>query len=90
MSLADKVAIVTGGSSGIGKAIALELAKHSASVVIDYVSHPNAIEALEQEIVALGDRVIGVEADVSKLDDLQKLVASAVKRLSDVIRAGEV
>src|SRR5580704_11279963 len=89
MSLADKVAIVTGGSSGIGKAIALELAKHSPSVVIDYVSHPNAIEALEQEIVALGDRVIRVEADVSKLDDLQKL-ASAVKRLSDVIRAGEV
>jgi hypothetical protein len=62
MSLANKVAIVTGGNSGIGKAIVLELAKNGASVVIDYVSHPDATEALEQEIVALGDRVIGVEA----------------------------
>ena len=84
MSLANKVAIVTGGNSGIGKAIALELAKHGASVVIDYVSHPDATEALEQEIVALGGRVIGVEADVSKLDDLQKLVASAVKNFGHV------
>ena len=81
MSLANKVAIVTGGNSGIGKAIALELAKHSASVVIDYVCHPDATEALEREIVALHDRVIGVEADVSKLDDLQKLVTSAVGNL---------
>ncbi len=84
MSLASKVAIVTGGNSGIGKAIALELAKHGASVVIDYVSHPEATEALEQEIVALGDRVIGVEADVSKLVDLQKLVGSAVENFGHV------
>ena len=84
MSLANKVAIVTGGNSGIGKAIALTLAQHSASVVIDYVSHPDATEALELEIVALGDRVIGVEADVSKLDDLQKLVASAVENFGHV------
>jgi glucose 1-dehydrogenase len=84
MSLANKVAIVTGGNSGIGKAIALVLAKHGASVVIDYVSHPEATEALEQEIVALGDRVIGVEADVSKLDDLQKLVGSAVEKFGHV------
>ncbi len=84
MSLANKVAIVTGGNSGIGKAIALTLAQHSASIVIDYVSHPDATEALELEIVALGDRVIGVEADVSKLDDLQKLVASAVENFGHV------
>ena len=45
---------------------------------------PSATEALEQEIVALGDRVIGVEADVSKLDDLQKLVASAVENFGHV------
>ena len=74
MSLANKVAIVTGGNSGIGKAIVLELARQGACVVIDYVSHPEATDALEAQIAALGECVIGVQADVSKLDDLQRLV----------------
>jgi glucose 1-dehydrogenase len=78
MSLKDKVAIVTGGNSGIGMAIALGLAKAGASVVIDYVAHPEATEALEREIAALGDRAIGIEADVSRIDDLQRLVEAAV------------
>ena len=80
MSLANKVAIVTGGNSGIGKAIVLELAKQGACVVIDYVSHPEATEALEARIAALGECVIGVQADVSKLDDLQRLVSAAVDK----------
>src|ERR1700730_15432186 len=80
MSLANKVAIVTGGNSGIGKAVALELAKQGASLVIDYVSHPDSAEAVEAEITALGAQVIGVQADVSKLDDLQRLVAAAVDK----------
>ena len=80
MSLKNKVAIVTGGNSGIGKAIVLELARQDASVVIDYVAHPEATEALEQQIARLGDQSIGVNADVSKLTDLQKLVDAAVRR----------
>ena len=84
MSLANKVAIVTGGNSGIGKAVALELARQGASVVIDYVSHPEATDALETQITALGASVIGVQADVSKLDDLQRLFASAVEKFGHV------
>ena len=42
MSLANKVAIVTGGNSGIGMAIVLELARQGANIVIDYVAHPEA------------------------------------------------
>jgi glucose 1-dehydrogenase len=78
MSLDGKVAIVTGGNSGIGQAIVLELARLHANVVIDYVCHPEATEALEQQVAKLGDRSIGVEADASKLADLQMLVDKAV------------
>ena len=74
MSLKNKVAIVTGGNSGIGKAIALELANQGANIAIDYISHPEATEELEQQIVSLGDQAIGVQADVGQVSDLQRLI----------------
>ncbi len=80
MPLKNKVAVVTGGNSGIGQAIVLELARRNASVVIDYVAHPEATEALEQQIAKLGDQSIGVDADVSQLAGLQKLIDEAVRR----------
>ena len=81
MSLEGKVAIVTGGNSGIGKAIVLALAGAGAGVVVDYVANPDATEELEQQVVALGTKAIGVDADVSKVADLHRLVEAAVARL---------
>jgi glucose 1-dehydrogenase len=79
MSLKSKVAIVTGGNSGIGQAIVLELASQEASIVIDYVVRPEATEALKRQVSKLGGQSIGIAADVSKCADLEKLVDAAVK-----------
>src|SRR6476469_8038419 len=84
MSLEGKVAIVTGGNSGIGKAIVLALAKNGADIVIDYVANPQATEDLEKQVIALGEKAIGVEADVSKVADLQRLIDTAVKEFGRV------
>jgi glucose 1-dehydrogenase len=80
MSLKNKVAIVTGGNSGIGQAIVLELARQGASIVIDYVVHPESTDTLEQQIAKLGSQSIGVRADVSNVADLQKLVDAAASK----------
>jgi len=78
VALTGRVAVVTGGNSGIGKAIVLALAAQGATIVIDWVADEQATEALEAQVRALGDKVLGVKADVSKVADLERLVASAV------------
>ena len=84
MTLSGKVAIVTGGNSGIGKAVVLGLAQAGANIVIDYVANEQATEDLERQVAALGDRAIGVDADVSKVEDLERLIAAAVKAFGRV------
>jgi glucose 1-dehydrogenase len=79
MGLQGKVAIVTGGNSGIGKAITLALAGKGANIAIDYVADEKATEELEQQVAKLGDKAIGIDADVSKVDDLQTLIEQTVK-----------
>lgn len=84
MNLKGKVAIVTGGNSGIGLSIVLELARQGASVVIDYVVHPEAEAALEQQVLAMGSQAIGIKADVSKPAELQGLIDAAVAKFGRI------
>ena len=78
MTLKGKVAIVTGGNSGIGKAVVLALAAEGANIVIDWIANEQATEDVEQQVRALGDQVAALKADVSKVDELQHLVQTAV------------
>ncbi|MEO7017917.1 MAG: glucose 1-dehydrogenase [Leifsonia sp.] len=78
MRLKDKTVVVTGGNSGIGAAIAKAAAREGAGVVVDYVAHPDYTADLVQDIVSSGGRAIGVEADVSKTEDIDRLIRAAV------------
>jgi len=84
MNLKGKVAVVTGGNTGIGKACVLALAAEGANIVIDYVANPDATEQVESQVAALGDQAIGVEADVSRVADLQRLIGAAVSSFQRV------
>ena len=78
MSLDGKAAIVTGSDSGIGRAIALELARQGAAVTINYHKNADAADAAMKEIEAAGGRAQVIQADVSSVADIQKLVDGTV------------
>jgi 3-oxoacyl-[acyl-carrier protein] reductase len=78
MDLSNKVAIVTGGASGIGRAISLSLAKHGANVVINYNRSADKANALVAEIEAFGGKAVAVQADVSQYQDAEKLMQAAL------------
>lgn len=72
--LKGKVAIVTGASRGIGRATALELAKHGANVVVNYAGNAEKAEEVVAEIKALGAEAVAYQADVANSEQAQALV----------------
>jgi 3-oxoacyl-[acyl-carrier protein] reductase len=77
--LADKVAIVTGASKGIGAGIAKALAAEGAAVVVNYASSRAGADAVVRDITDAGGKAIAVQADVAKADQAQALVDAAIK-----------
>ena len=82
-SVAGKVAVVTGGGTGIGRGIALELARNGADVAIGG-RRQGPLDEVAEEIRALGRRSIGVPTDVSKKGDVENLAAKVASELGDV------
>ena len=84
MIFAGKVAVVTGGSRGIGRAIALRLAEGGARVVVNYRSDETAANEVVEKIVASGGESIAVQADVSQVAEAQALINAAKKAFDRV------
>ena len=76
--LPGQPALVTGANSGIGRAVALALAEAGADVVVNYVTDPEAADAVVEEIRSRGRRALAIHADVSSEDDVEAMFAQAV------------
>ncbi|HEY9761546.1 MAG TPA: 3-oxoacyl-[acyl-carrier-protein] reductase [Trichocoleus sp.] len=79
-SLQGQVAVVTGASRGIGRAVALALATAGASVVVNYASSSQAADELVAQITEQGGSALALQADVSKADQVEALISATVEK----------
>ncbi|MBP6177015.1 MAG: 3-oxoacyl-[acyl-carrier-protein] reductase [Anaerolineales bacterium] len=84
LSLENKVALVTGGSRGIGRAIALEFAARGAAVVVNYNKSPEAAEEVVNQIKSAGGKAASFQADVADFKQAESLVKFAVETFGDL------
>ncbi|MGD8868694.1 MAG: SDR family NAD(P)-dependent oxidoreductase, partial [Gemmatimonadales bacterium] len=78
LELAGKNAIVTGGSLGIGSAIALTLAREGCNVAINYRRHDTEAKEIVRKIEEMGRKGLAIKADVASYDDAQKTVQTVI------------
>lgn len=84
LSLENRVAVVTGGSRGIGRAIALEMARRGASVVVNFNKSPESAEKVVAEIASAGGKAAIYQADVTDPAAAQNLIRFAVDTYGDL------
>ena len=82
--LKGQSALITGANSGIGKAIALEMAKEGASVVINYVTDEPAVQSMLAEIKSFGGTAIAIKADVSQEDQVKAMFTQMIKSFGTI------
>ena len=78
LSLEGRVAVVTGGSRGIGRAISVELARRGAAVIVNYHRSPAAADEVVAQITAGGGQARAIQADVSSFSQAQELIKAAM------------
>lgn len=82
--LRGKTAVITGSGRGIGRAIALELARHGVNVAVNYFRHRDRAEETAGQIEGLGSRAVVVKAHVGEIEGVQRLVQTAVETFGGV------
>jgi 3-oxoacyl-[acyl-carrier protein] reductase len=82
--LTGRIAMVTGASRGIGRAVAVALAKAGCEVAINYREHADDAREAVRAIAAVGRRALAVQADVAEPDDFRRLVEVVANRLGPV------
>jgi 3-oxoacyl-[acyl-carrier protein] reductase len=84
MNLKDKVALVTGASRGLGKAIALKLAAEGARVTVNYMNSADKAEEVVKEIISRGGSAASMRADITSLPEVEKMVDSLYERFGRI------
>jgi 3-oxoacyl-[acyl-carrier protein] reductase len=80
MSLSNRIALVTGGASGIGRYISLELAKQGATVIVNYNTSKDKAQTLISEIESLGGKADAYQANVAVFDEAKQLIDNIIER----------
>ena len=84
MEVADRVVLITGASSGVGAALATQLADMGARVVVNYSRSAEAAEAVVEQTTDAGGQALAVQADVSEEADCKRLVATTVEHFGQL------
>jgi len=84
MELSGQIAVITGGTRGIGRAIALGLAEAGANIVFNYKHNQTDCDALIAEITRLGKKVMGIRADVTRAKDIENMFNAAINEFGGI------